>query len=92
MKHFLQEALEEVMYATPDLGLSVQSYSGRGMFGKHCLAVTTPQDFSEIGLGAALMIYAGDNDFEMADLLLQTQRDQMGLGAVLYWPAVPYME
>lgn len=60
----------------------VSAYSGRGMYGRQCVAVTTPvgADMSEVSM------IMGDLYREFG----QPRRDSMGLGSVFYWPAIKY--
>lgn len=84
-KHSLQEALEE-------LGgdYEVRGYSGRGMHGNECLAITTDRsigdlDIFQLGVEVGLM-YAD------AQYCGKMKQDSMGLGTVYYWPSVPYFD
>lgn len=55
-------------------GFDPQPYSGRGMYGEHCLSFTC-------------YLY-GVADKEMHKVLRGLRRDQMGKGYVIYFPAV----
>jgi hypothetical protein len=70
-------------------------YSGRGMYGDTCLAITTNGSAGlETGLMMAMAIaeYNVDNedreDFEpiLIDWFFDGRTDSMGLGMVHYWP------
>lgn len=70
-------------------------YSGRGMFGKECIAIDVSQDDSEHGIIAQIVQAAAEltNNNETRDtvdntvtLMCQTHTDSMGLGSILYWP------
>lgn len=85
-----QELLENAGYET-------RSYSGRGMFGKQCLAIST--DDSPFDVAANLLetsirsIEVSEVEFDQqhfADILRQTRSDSMGLGSVYYWPSETY--
>jgi hypothetical protein len=60
----------------------VSSYSGRCMYGKTCLSITTPagHDISRVVMevGKAYECFG------------QPKKDSMGLGSVYYWPNIPY--
>lgn len=80
--HPLQAALE-------DAGYQVQSYSGRNMYGKKCLAVEI--EMSELGSLVAGLIHAGaDASPEVAEALAHEvedmRTDSMGRGMVVYFP------
>ena len=65
-----------------ELALKVRSYSGRGMFGKTCLAVHAP------GEGALQ-----DICYEAGEAGITVPRasiDSLGKGVVIYWPKVPF--
>ncbi len=75
-----------------DAELDVRSYSGRGMFGRECLGIEG-DDVCDIF--AALFQAAADTEpdlQEIADALRNCSRDQMGLGAILYFPRVPFCD
>ena len=73
-------------------GLELNSYSGRGMYGKRCVAIET--DGSEANIIVALVRGVRDVSRDEADLnsLLEhiedMQVDSMGRGIVVYWPNV----
>lgn len=65
----------------------VRSYSGRGMNGRKCLAVTTTDGQSVLHLLS--QIVSGCEDVEEAEELLRSARtDAMGTETVVYWPRV----
>lgn len=94
-KHPLQTALEN-LECQPDL----RSYSGRGMYGKNCLAFTMDRDRDTMSIvfqfGYAAREHAEDdggsatNQIEHA--IMSMRSDSMGQGAVYYFPGVPYVE
>lgn len=75
-------------------GYEPQSYSGRGMSGKHCVSVTTDSAFEV--LAELIDVAAGDADAEnyaeemreMARVVRGTRTDSMGRQIVAYWPSV----
>lgn len=89
MKTELQRLLEEA-------GYDCQSYSGRAMYGRTCLAVTLERGQPLGHLIADLLgVLDGDDTVDLASLAEQVRdmcTDQMGLGTVLYWPDLPYAE
>lgn len=62
-------------------------YSGRGMYGKECLAVVYDQPVDLIRFVVA-MAERGWGD-ALTDSVAQ---DSMGLGAVIYWPNVTVVD
>jgi hypothetical protein len=92
MKHELQRALES---SGP---WKLRNYSGRGQYGKTCLAV----ELGEGQLGevmADLMMWCGEQNgsdacYETAHAISQAVKrmktDSMGLGSVLYFPGVSF--
>lgn len=81
-KHWLQIALE-------DAGYESQSYQGRGMFGKQCLAITTRDNLDLFALG--MQVGQAVSDDERDGEIPATRTDNMGRGTVAYWPGVPYV-
>lgn len=77
----LIEALESV-------GAKPRSYSGRGMFGKSCVAVSLNSDnnLSEWYIAQEL-VREGDSVNPGAP-----RHDEMGLGTIIYWPNYPWPE
>jgi hypothetical protein len=81
-------AIQEV---AENMGIRCFSYSGRGMYGKRCLALDIDGDTSLIGAVveiAAELAQAGEDD-ALGDLR-DGVTDSLGLGTVLYFPGVPY--
>lgn len=84
--------------ASFDADAKTRSYSGRGMFGRLCLAVegtrgSSPEAFMfRLGMALAFEIEAGHLEDAGAEILATPQRDAMGLGWVLYWPSVTPLE
>jgi hypothetical protein len=89
-KHALQVALEQVR--DNGLKIRVRSYSGRGMFGAECMAVTFDRDVSETEIVTEALErgYAVGTDAAVKQALKGARFDNMGLGTVMYWPDVPY--
>lgn len=89
-KSKLQKALEATDRET-------RSYSGRGMYGKSCLAFTV--DSGDLGeVVADLMQYVaekGDTDRFIVDSISDAFRnmssDSMGMGSVYYFKRIPYV-
>jgi len=63
----------------------VNSYSGRNMYGKRCLAITGKIDLIELG-----MIIGKRMSFPILPNRLGTKTDSMGHDIIIYWPSIPY--
>ena len=97
-KHILQEMLEELSH-------DVRSYSGRGMYGKKCLAIDVGQGFTPGFLAAEIIgllvlregLFMPNDPTSREQVLEELQEglrnmtsDQMGKGMILYFPDVPF--
>jgi hypothetical protein len=75
-----------------DAGFQVQSYSGRGMYGKKCMAVTADHPATAmIEIIAAANESPGFDCTAMRELLgamRDVRQDSLGLQSVLYWPSI----
>ena len=83
-KSNLQLALENMKEEGYDF--DVRDYSGRGMFGKTCLAITGDLDPNEV------CFHLGQSEEMKGKHLPASRLDNMGLGKVMYWPGVDYVE
>ena len=86
-KSTLQQALEHVMGAD-----HLCPYSGRGMYGRECLAIE--RDFL-LADGARLMQHAITKNMDIDALLKDMEgacSDSLGMGVITYWPHVPFVE
>ena len=69
------------------MNFDVRDYSGRGMYGRECLAITTPDTrFNLLELGISL----GEQGVAYEEIH-GLRWDNMGLGMVYYWPHIPYV-
>ena len=83
--HKLQELIETVY------GVECRSYSGRGMFGRECLAVVNENnEINPFSFGYEIRELSDDYDIEIAKILDNTKTDSFGLSMIYYWPSVPY--
>ena len=66
------------------------AYSGRGMGGRSCLAVTLPSTgkLTEFMVALAVQLTENDRADDALRLARLTRTDSMGLGIVAYWPGV----
>lgn len=80
-KHWLQAVIEEVHREPP------YNYSGRGMYGKSCLAVNV--DIHAQAWELAFVI--GQVALGIGEESCPSPKyDTMGYGLVLYWPGIPF--
>jgi hypothetical protein len=88
-------SLQTVLEAIAQNGdFTVRSYSGRCMYGKSCLAVTFD---GNIGALFAAILYEVDGDLgnmtqDLAHAFENMAQDNMGLGTVVYFPRVEYVD
>lgn len=82
-----------------NIGHEVRSYRGRGMSpDERCLAVTPVGSFGSllaeiVGVTADLARQDEDYDVEAVQSALRRMRtDTLGLGQIIYFPGVPYVE
>jgi hypothetical protein len=87
--HPLQKILEEIV-DNGEMEYEICSYSGRCMYGVTCLAITG-DDINAIQLGYLIMKYDLHNEIYKEDLS-NIRQDSMGLGIVLYFPNISYVE
>ena len=74
---------ERLQYLLEDFNPS--SYSGRGMYGRQCLSITTDRD--SFSILAKIMRDCEDVE-EASALLAKAKTDSMGRGTVIYWPSI----
>lgn len=61
-------------------------YSGRGMFGKSCVAFDLDSNADLLDLGAALLTVGGTDLFDT--FRSRASLDSMGYGIVIYFPGI----
>lgn len=69
--------------------LEWRSYSGRGMYGKRCLGITTDSPERAILTLIQVAVDLGFEGEDLQDLLLELDNmctDSMGRSAIVYWP------
>lgn len=81
-------------------GYDIRSYSGRGMYGRQCMAIDTDENGGAIyasdlpRLGGSIALFAvntyGVDHDEALDILSSCLVDSMGYGLVIYWPALDW--
>lgn len=90
MKHALQQILEQAIEATSGDESDVQKYSGRGMYGRDCLAITG----WDVGpLMGAVIRELEHSDFDYEDVaygLESLKTDSLGRLTIIYFPNIPY--
>lgn len=87
MKKPTNSRLQGILESTVD---GVQSYSGRGMYGRSCLGVET-DDLGDL-FAAVLEELEGEEDTQDVQLAFKSMRtDSMGRGTIVYFPAIPFV-
>jgi hypothetical protein len=89
-KSQLQKILEEA-------GHDCYSYSGRGMFGKSCLAFNYGGSWGEVygDILEAALEQAGDKGFDetgLVESVRQMRSDSMGTSTVFYFPRTEFVD
>ena len=67
-------------------GFETYSYSGRGMYGKSCLAITVSHPNKMFNIGVIL----GENMDDASDI--EVKYDNLGMDYVLYFPYESFVE
>jgi len=76
-----------------DLGYETRSYSGRGMYGKECFAITVDSPYRAIQeIAYELGLNNGGDDDEAIPAPRNVAVDNMGTQYVVYWPGVSFTE
>jgi len=74
-----------------DTGIDYHSYSGRGMFGDRCLAITCGNPFAAIG-EIVKFVESVDDIQLIGSLISGAKTDSLGREYVLYFPDVEYSD
>jgi hypothetical protein len=92
-----------VVAADVDLAEQPRSYSGRGMYGRNCLGITTNNP-TKCGIQLTLKVVSYLADFfedtdimEIIDIVEDTLTsrvctDSMGMSSILYFPEIDYIQ
>lgn len=89
MKHIIQELLEA---DDQNEDIEIRSYSGRGMFGRHCLAAVARSDTDVL---RSLFRGLSKNPtseacVRISEDLEDMKVDSLGHDFVVYWPNIPF--
>jgi len=86
--------MANLQHILEDLGFETMSYSGRGMYGKTCLAIRTESNINLFNLGAEVAQSTLDEDefVESYPDIFHPKMDSFGLGIVVYWPNIEYIK
>jgi hypothetical protein len=78
---------EHLIQALEGSDFTVRDYSGRGMYGTHCVGidVDTTGDVMKI---AAMLTESGVEVDEIIELGERMTTDSMGRGMIIYWPSI----
>lgn len=102
MRHHVFNA-QELKELAEEAGFTVQSYSGRYMYGKECVGIVAENMAAVIPklMGTAAITWShegmsvvelGDRVDSLAELMAEVRLDSMGLDTVLYWPSVEWLD
>ena len=69
---------------------SIRRYSGRGMFGRECLAITVEDMGDIIKIMVAVGAAAEQEGIDLTGDADGARWDSMGHGTVFYWPSIPF--
>ena len=75
-----------------EAGLDVHKYSGRFMYGDHCVSIHTDRDTTPFEVGLIVGKICGQNrdDLPNIDDLPDVKQDSLGMGMVIYWPQLAW--
>jgi hypothetical protein len=79
-----------------DQEFDTYSYSGRGMYGEKCLAITISREASIAGVTAQIM-YSFDYEFkndrlnDLVSIFERSKTDDMGRDTVMYFPNIEWI-
>lgn len=79
-----------------ELDYETRPYSGRGMYGKSCLAVALDAGQSPFKVFSDILLNVDEhggihNDLALVHKALRDARvDDLGLGTILYFPTIPF--
>lgn len=90
-------AIETIRNLVPDIdleGVEIRKYSGRGMYGKECLAIVCDGLPKLLEFCLNLQEYAiqDDEEHDVQYELARVRHDSMGLSQVFYWPSIAPIE
>lgn len=89
------EMFTKIIEALEDAGYEPYSYSGRGMYGKKCLAVNISHSVWKLcmNFNSALDSFCECNEIEDIRFHMRDASvDSMGMDFVVYWPSVKWID
>jgi hypothetical protein len=82
---------QRVLEILADTGIDYHSYSGRGMFGDRCLAITCENPF--VAIGDIVKAVESVDDIQLIGFLISgAKTDSLGREYILYFPDVEYSD
>ena len=93
------EIIKQAIECMNDDSGRARSYSGRGMYGRECLAITSSHETSRVLMFLLECCVQVINDevpteeiinklFEVMDLINNPRADSMGRDNIIYWPSI----
>ena len=74
-----------------DAGYKPRGYSGRGMYGAECVAISAESGDSA-GYAIARQFGKEVYDFDLDMIMNRTRTDSLGKGVILYWPSIEWTQ
>lgn len=82
-----EQEVKKFIEALEDAGYDPQPYSGRGMYGKHCVSLKHGPDDEPLSVWDLAKVSFNESYDGEFDNLPEPRQDSLGLGIVLYWPS-----
>ena len=88
-----KEEFEKIVDALDMAGFDYRSYSGRGMYGEYCLGIDC-DNVTKCIVDICIAIVNDENTdpCDLMELLRDARSDSMGLGAIVYFPNIPWFD
>jgi hypothetical protein len=90
-----KESFDKIVDAFETAGYEPRSYSGRAMYGAHCLGVECDNGAGLMAELAVSIAEQASDPAEVAEImqhLTSPRGDSMGRGSILYWPSIEWMD
>lgn len=91
MREATERQSEDLFRFFDDKNYNPRRYSGRGMFGRHCLAIEINSLQSLFSLGVKIQAEFGD-DSDIMSFLENILTDQIDRQYIVYWPKIPFSD
>ncbi len=86
-----QEKRNTLVDILSNIGYEPRSYSGRGMYGSECVAVSCEDSMELLFEVIEILYYDYDDNFiSVLDVLRRFRTDELGLNEIIYWPGIKW--